>query len=78
MDRVVIDAALSIQLGGVPSPVTLYDDVGRPLGLFVPNRTLYEHVTCPESDEELTRRERSGGGRPLSEILADFEAKYGR
>ena len=77
MERVIIDASLSSQLGELPSPITLYDPSGLPIGLFVPNKTLYANLNCPISDEELDRREREGGGRPLAAILADLEAKYG-
>jgi len=32
----------------------------------------YDSLNSPNSEAELERREREGGGRPLSEILADL------
>ena len=78
MTRLTIDPALSAQLGASPHAIELYDPGGRSLGLFVPNKALYAKTKSPNSDEELTRRERAGGGRPLAEILADFETTYGQ
>jgi hypothetical protein len=36
---------------------------------------MYEGVDSPTSHEELLRRSREGGGRPLADILADLEKK---
>jgi hypothetical protein len=77
LERVTIDASLSTQLGESPSPVTLFDPSGLPVGLVVPNKTLYANLNCPIGDEEFERRAREGGGRPLAAILADLEATYG-
>jgi hypothetical protein len=47
------------------------------VGRFVPT---VDHSECAEleprvSEEELDRRERAGGGRPLANILADLEKR---
>ena len=50
---------------------------GKVLGHFVPAiaPSEYAGVEPPVSEEELDRREREGGGRPLAAILADLEKR---
>jgi hypothetical protein len=47
------------------------------VGYFTPaaDRSIYKDVQSPTSDEELDRRSRQGGGRPLREILDDLERR---
>ena len=46
-----------------------------PCGYFQPvvDPSLYEGVDSLVSQEELNRRSKKGGGRPIAEILADLE-----
>jgi len=55
--------------------VEICDESGNVLGYFSPkgDRSLYEGIEVPISEEELDRREKEGGGRTLAEILADLE-----
>ena len=74
MTAIVVDAALRSRLGNLKQAVQFTDESGRLLGHFVPLS-----VTGPRepqiSDEEIERRLRQGGGRPLREILADLEKR---
>lgn len=60
------------QAGGV---VEIRDEEGQLVGYFTPpvDRSLYESVEIPISEDELRRRAHKGGGRRLAEILNDME-----
>ena len=77
MDRMILDPALSAQLSSAPQAVQLCDAGGQPLGIFVPSKEDYANVSPPISDEELSRRESTNGGRTWAEIRSDLEKKYG-
>ena len=73
MTKVVVDRATSRKLIDMRQPIELCDDAGNVLGHFIPVLLASECGIGPEVEEdELDRRERAGGGRPLSEILADL------
>jgi hypothetical protein len=74
MNQIIADQSMTRQLGGLVEPCVIVDTTGHKLGLFCPevDRSLYESVEPSVSSEELARRERAGGGRSLSEILADL------
>jgi hypothetical protein len=73
MPRLTLDSATSAQLAKVECPLDLYDPNGKVLGRFVP---IPADKREPQvSEEELRRRELSGGGRSLTAILADLEAR---
>ncbi|MBP87945.1 MAG: hypothetical protein CMJ64_14680 [Planctomycetaceae bacterium] len=73
----MVDQSTRTKLGNLESPLELCDEAGRVLGIFTPaaDPAVYQGVDSPTSPEELRRREEQGGGRPLSEILADLEQK---
>jgi len=77
MVRVTIDQAFCSQLGNFQSPLELCDETGRIVGHFIPvqDRSVYEGVDSPASDDELDRRSRDESGRRLAEILRDLDAK---
>lgn len=77
MNRVIVDPATLVQLRNVRQTSELWDDSGKLLGHFVPAMNHSERVDLePQvSEEELDRRERAGGGRPLADILADLEKR---
>ena len=58
-------------------PAELYDESGRILGYFTPaaDRSLDDGPESPHTPEELLRRARQGGGRPLAQILKDLNSK---
>ena len=73
--RVTIDQALRSKLGSVESPLELCDESGRVIGHFIPaeDRSIYEGVESPHSNEELDCRLREDSERPLDDILRDLE-----
>jgi hypothetical protein len=75
MDQIIVDESFSRQLGETPSIVI--DTAGKRLGCFVPDAdpALYKTVGPSVTDDELSRRERAGGGRQLPEILDDLRKK---
>jgi hypothetical protein len=73
MSRVIVDDQTSARLSKARSSLDLCDSNGHILGRFTP---IPEHLREPQvSEDELKRREASGGGRQLSEILADLEKR---
>jgi len=77
MTRICVDAVLRAKLCDSGQSVELYDEAGRLLGYFYPSadHADYAKATPRVSEEELQRRERQGGGRPLADILADLEKR---
>ena len=77
MVRVTIDDAFRSKLGGLDSPLELCDEAGHVVGHFIPqqDRSIYEGVESPVSDEELERRFREESGRPLEDIVRDLERR---
>lgn len=79
--RITVDEVLRDKLGGLQSHAELCDESGYVsgyvVGYFTPaaDRLIYEGVQSPTSHEELDRRSRQGGGRPLHEILDDLERR---
>ena len=73
MSRVTVNDDLQTKLAGLQQAVELYDASGRILGHFIPIPASKREPQV--SEEELRRRERQGGGRPLADILADLEKR---
>lgn len=72
MVRIVVDPATQSRLEGLQVVADICDASGRVLGRFVPVQQ--ELILEPQiSEEEIRRREAEGGGRPLSDILADLD-----
>jgi len=74
MNKIIIDDVLREKLNGLHEPVTLCDKNGKALAYVSPvtDPSVYADLDPQISEEELTRREKEGDGRPLSEILADL------
>jgi hypothetical protein len=77
MSIVILDSQALEQLRQVNERVEIRDAEGELIGYFTPSldRSLYESVEIPVSDEELRWRAQKGGGRTLAEILADLERR---
>jgi hypothetical protein len=76
MTRLVLDAATAAKLQDAKGRIELCDDSGQKLGVFYPS--WYEELSeedrrGPFSAEELERRRKEPGGKPLSEILKRLE-----
>jgi hypothetical protein len=79
MSKLILDPETSSKLQSLTGPVELCNDSGRTLGYFTPaeDRSLYEGVEIPFTEEELRRAEQStgtlydGGGARLPEEPGD-------
>ena len=74
MTRVTIDAATFRKLLAVREDAELYDEAGRLVGYFRPGppRDAQGKAIIPFSEEELERRSKETGGRPLKDIWDDL------
>ena len=70
LDQLTIDRMKTVEVG-----VEVRDPEGNLIGFFHPAITPADVVQfeCPASEEELLRRAREGGGRPLTDIVDDLE-----
>lgn len=77
MTRVMIDETTRKKLRDLREPLEVCDDSGHVLAYLTPaeDRSIYDQLVCPTSDEEIDRREHEGIGRPLTEIWADLERR---
>ena len=77
MTSIVVDQATQAKLDKVDHAVELRDKAGRLLGYFAPavDHSAYADIEGGVSEEELDRRSKEGGGRTLSEIMADLERR---
>jgi hypothetical protein len=77
MTKVIVDQATLSKLHHLAEPLEFCNESGRTLGYFSPavDRSLYDKVKVPFTDEELDRFEQELGGRSLAEILADLEKR---
>jgi hypothetical protein len=77
MVKITVDSELLAKLGDLKSPATLQDASGRVLAYLTlaEDRSIYDELDMGISEEELNRRRQSGGGRSLSEILAECERR---
>ncbi|MGP0067289.1 MAG: hypothetical protein ACLQGP_27300 [Isosphaeraceae bacterium] len=77
MSSVVLDSRSLELLRQGEGRVEIRDEAGQLAGYFIPpvDRSLYESVEVPVSEDELRRRAQKGGGRTLAEILADLEQR---
>jgi hypothetical protein len=74
MSHVTITDPLFTKLQAMFEPVEVRDAQGALIGHFVPASAPQGEDRLPKiSEAEMDRREREGGGRPLSAILADLE-----
>ncbi len=75
MTRVILDQAMLAKLHYLQERLELVDESGRVLGTVTPaaERSLYETVQVPFTEEELDQAEQEPGGRTLAQILADLE-----
>jgi hypothetical protein len=77
MVKLTIDPDIRSKLHDLKERLQLCDETGKVLGYFQPvvDPSMYEGVESPTSKEELRRRSREEGGRPLADILADLETR---
>jgi hypothetical protein len=77
MAKMVVNAEISERLRNAQGQVDLYDETGKLIGYFISeaDKSFYASVEVPIADEELRRRAEKGGGRALTEIMADLERR---
>ena len=77
MDQIVVDDSFTKQLPEAITPCLVLDATGKRLGYFTPevDGTWYEGLEPSVSEVELERREQVGGGRSITEILADLSQR---
>jgi hypothetical protein len=75
MTRVVLDKETLAKLHDLKERIEICDEEGITRGYANPvgDKSLYEQVQVPFTEEELERFENEPGGRSLAEILADLE-----
>lgn len=73
MDRVILDTQTVRELRDKQETLELCDGSGSVIGHFVPAVAL--PIEPEISEEKLDRREKSGGGRSLNEILIDLRKR---
>jgi len=76
MTTITIPEAILSQIKPGERAVEVHDAAGRTIGYFAPlaTREDYRDTQPAVSDDELDRRSRAGGGRPLTDILRDLQA----
>ena len=77
MSVVVLDQATIAKLKAIAVGVEVRDEEGTLVGYFHPATTPadVEPYECPASEDELLRRARMAGGRPLADILRDLRGR---
>ncbi len=77
MTRIILDESALAKLRGVQGKAEICDGGGRTVGHFTPapDRSLYEGLEIPITEEELRQAEQDLTGRPLKDILADLEKR---
>ena len=75
MIRIVVDEQTSEALRTTAETILVCDKSGRILGQVIRGDRVPERLDPEISDEELDRREKAGGGRPLQDILKDLESR---
>lgn len=78
MVRITVNDDLLSQLGQSVEPVELCDPSGRVMGSFYPDPRLRPgslRELSPFTEEELDRRSKEPGGRPLEDILRDLSRR---
>lgn len=74
MTNLTIDDSLFSRLRTMYEPIAIRDSAGNLVGHFVPAAPPAEADRLPKiSEAEMDEREHQGGGRSLTEILADLE-----
>lgn len=75
MSQLIVPDALKSEFAAATDRVELRAADGTFLGFFTPTRKFLADLDPGISDEEMERRFAEGGGRPLTDILRDLEAR---
>ncbi len=76
MTKVLLTAGAEAPFRGLTEPVEVCDHEGRTLGVFTPaaDRSLYEGLTIPFSEEEIRQAEEETESYSTEEVLAHLES----
>ena len=77
MSRLTVDSATLARLQGVSGPVDLCDEHGRIVGHYVPypGGLPADALELDIPEEELDRRAANFRGRPLEDLVAEWERR---
>ncbi len=75
MSIFIVPDSLKAKFEEFDQPLMVCMPDGRVIGYFTPNREAKLNLDPGISSEEMDRREAAGGGRPLKDILRDFESR---
>ena len=77
MTQITVDAETLAKLHGLSQPLDFCDEKGRFLGHFVPSSAdrRSDDLEPDISKEEIRRRAEHFQGRPLSDLLAEWEKR---
>jgi hypothetical protein len=77
MTQIIVDAEMMARLNGLCGPLEFCDAQGHVLGRFVPSdqEPRPDDLEPDISYEELRRRSENFQGRPLSDLLAEWEKR---
>lgn len=77
MQKITLDHAILSKFSAIKECAEVCDETGRVLGYFSPavDRSEYDNVEIPFTEEQLQQFEQEPGGRSLAEILADLEKR---
>ena len=75
MSFMIVQDPLNTKLATADGPMEIYAPDGRLLGYFTPAKHRHIRLEPPASEEELARREATGNGRALADILHDLEKR---
>jgi hypothetical protein len=77
MGKVIVDSAVELKFRNAAQTVEICSSSGQLLGHFVPagSSSHSSGVEPKITEEEMARREQAGGGRSLTDILTNLEAK---
>ena len=75
MTKVILDEATEARFTGLAGHIAVCDHEGRTLGIFIPvaDRSLYEGVEIPFTEEELKKAEEDTESYTTAEVLAHLE-----
>jgi len=77
MSRLTVDSVTLAKLQGLSQPMDVCDEQGRVLGHFVPygDGCSSAAVELDIAEEELDRRAANFHGRPLADLVAEWERR---
>ena len=75
MSFLIVQDPLHTKLATADTALEIYAPDGRLLGYFTPAKSRQVRLEAPASEEELARREATGNGRALADVLRDLEKR---